>query len=654
MKKKYAILLLLLSVSTLTGCQKASVDIPLVSALSQQEIIDYYAKALDFSNISSKSNKKDGLVYLDCSEEEKERFTKFYNETFESQLKAKAYNNAFIIPSNQYNSFKTLIDDINLTNSAIKDIKKYQDYYYITVDYDTNMIESGTFNDNLKYLGINGALIENNGNIKLDETFMLVSNTKYQKYLANQTSTKSAILPEITKEQPQEEIKETEEKAEEIEKVEDVKEVNEEKQEQLLTTSQAAPVEEPIEQEETQKETIETNKVEETIEKEIEEEIKEIVPPIKAYRKSNINVGIFNKASGSSENTSAIMPPLSYVYTNDLSKNNICGNGIYPSGRFDLTNFGVNTLKQNGKIEITYVFEKDMLNENKISFNSYYINNYTLPYTNENIKQVPTFVEEEMKILLERIDRVIINKDIAGLFNGNLFEDKGASVLYGMLGKYNYIYNINTKLDKVHEEKQGTYLIEFTRTIELGTTYGSDTSIYEEKYYATIKQQDLLFKLSDFMLVERKCVKTPQPNIESLTQKRLASLNLKGEVSDKSKEEIQKLFDNLYKASTNRTLNDMYACYDDNTILLSSDKKEYFNSSLRNKLVKYGTWVKATYSGNVNEWLGGNNNQVELVCDETITYSNGKTLTMQNYYLVSNYFGKWVIDDVKEIESEAK
>ena len=53
----------------------------------------------------------------------------------------------------------------------------------------------------------------------------------------------------------------------------------------------------------------------------------------------------------------------------------------------------------------------------------------------------------------------------------------------------------------------------------------------------------------------------------------------------------------------------------------------------------------------MTEWIGGADNQVELITEEIIIYEGQDTAQyMQMYYLVSNLNNKWVIDEMKALE----
>jgi hypothetical protein len=135
--------------------------------------------------------------------------------------------------------------------------------------------------------------------------------------------------------------------------------------------------------------------------------------------------------------------------------------------------------------------------------------------------------------------------------------------------------------------------------------------------------------------------------------KRLASLVNSGVVDPADKEEIISLIETLYKGSTERDLDIMRPCFNTDTALLSSSRKEYLVSQLCNWLVEKGVDVQSTYTGFVSEWIGGTNEQAEFITQELIDYQGkDEGLYIKNYYLVSKYGDGWVIDDNKLVETK--
>ena len=197
------------------------------------------------------------------------------------------------------------------------------------------------------------------------------------------------------------------------------------------------------------------------------------------------------------------------------------------------------------------------------------------------------------------------------------------------------------------------YLLDFESTVQEGPKSSTTDGTYVLKGYLVVQQEDTEFHITDYLVTSMEMVSEPEIDTESTILKRLAALNLTGEVTDDAKTGIKELMSNLYKASTERQLQGMYDCFDTDTNLLSSTHREYLNAQLRSWLLKKGTNSSSTYTGVVSQWIGGADNQVEFFTNELIEY-NGHNLGlyMQNYYLVSNYDNKWVIDEMKVVESK--
>jgi hypothetical protein len=146
----------------------------------------------------------------------------------------------------------------------------------------------------------------------------------------------------------------------------------------------------------------------------------------------------------------------------------------------------------------------------------------------------------------------------------------------------------------------------------------------------------------------------------------LVALNLAGAVGDTEKQEVQELLNDWYNAGTLRVINasednpktftykgnevtvtkGMDDCFNSDTTMLASSKREYMNSEVRALLIKKGTDVTSEYTGLVTEWMGGYENQVEFTTEELISYDGqNEGEYMEVYYLVSKMEDEWVIDE---------
>lgn len=374
-------------------------------------------------------------------------------------------------------------------------------------------------------------------------------------------------------------------------------------------------------------------------------------------RKPSRDVTLFNTAAGMNLTQTAMMPSLSTIYSIPEAGDKISGYGIYPQGQFTLKTFGYDRSKMKGTATIRYVFKQELMDPTKIEFTNCYVTKLNLENTPEIDADaiIPEFVEVEAAKLLERSDRAISNNDISAMMNGKIYEDVGPAVLNASMREYSNKQRHMSKIkDIVGRDKEGKmFMVEFETTSQEGAIDSGTMGTYISTGYMVMQQVGTEFHITDYVITDYKMQKEPQIDTDSTILKRLASLNLTGEVTKDAKKGIGELMSKLYTASTERKLDGMYECFNTDINLLSSTRREYLNSQLRSLLVQHGTKVPAKYIGTIEQWIGGADNQVEFITNEIVDYYTiGEGVYMRNYYLVSRYDTAWVIDEMKIIESK--
>lgn len=574
--KKVAIVLLVASISnSLTGCGKSEniEDMPLVPALSQKEVIDYYKKSMEYDTIASRTVAPNVVTY-ELSEVTGTQKDFVLSETnrIESLIAQNDVANDSEMNKNIHQYIKYVLDDKVLARKEVVGVNEALGCYFVDIEYNISPQATGSFNSNIQYLGINGALVEDytTKEVYVDSAFMNNANKSISKYLL---------------EHP------------------------------YYVTKKSA---------------------------------------VEGVRQTPLDINLYNEVAGMSLTQTAIVPQLGMIY-NYPTDGSLGGYGIYPQGAFTLKNFGYNRNEMSGTAKLRYVFKKDLMEPTKIEFQNVYVTEYKLNNAPEIDEQTvaPNFVFQEAEKIVERADRAICNNDISALSNGKIFDDIGLSVLYGNMRNYCYNQKHMTKVNSILGRKDHMYLLDFESTVQEGAKSSTTAGTYKLKGYLVVQQEDTEFHITDYLITDMEMVKEPEIDTESTILKRLSALNLTGEVTESAKKEIKELMTNLYKNSTERKLDGMYECFDTDTNLLSSTHREYLNAQIRSWLLKKGTNSKSTYTGVVSQWIGGADNQVEFFTNELIEY-NGHNLGlyMQNYYLVSNYNNKWVIDEMKVVESK--
>lgn len=708
---------------TMTGCSSSFVtqsveNYPLVPALTEQEVIDYYAKALEYDAIVTRAvdETKVNLSYeIQPIAGQKEEVLKKLVSRAEQILSSDEYkyegDNAEIVPEDTYIYIKSILDNVKLTrtsNDSVVDIGQALGFYFVDVQYDISAQTSGKFTDKASLLGLNGVWLHTyDDSYKLDAGYMQTVMNKMNEYFYDNNEMRCAYFNPTD---------ETFEIVEGLSPTTYGLHIGEDRETAIDNTSspqQGLPSgtegdqsssENPLgtEGEEgtegTEGETTEGTEgtegeneqgaegetetpAEETVPESTPEPTQEPVVPsfdgevqagIISYtsqtpedRRPVLDSKLINSVVGSSLRQRSFVPDLKLVYE-PSSGDTLGGFGIYPEALSGLRAFGYDRESLNGKITLRYVFKDDISGSGKILGANIYVLSEEVAtgvnMTSGNVL-IPSYLEQEFKNLIERMDRVQCNVDISGMMNGNIYEDMGHAVLAGYKdsGARTLKHMSTIRQVVARDMENNSYLVEIETTVMDGPRSVDCYGTYRDKYYVVIQQQGDKFVISDMAKESRIMTEEPPLDVDKAIEKRLVALNLAGEVDDQTREEVRTLISELYTAGTNRILSTqevdgkmlkgMYECFNADPEMLSSKEKEYINSTLRNKLIKYGVDTKSVHSGYISEFIGGWDNQVEFTADELITYAGRDTgCYMQVYYLVSKMNDYWVIDERRIID----
>lgn len=622
--------LLVITSSSLTGCKSilpvSAVDLPLVAQLSQQEVVDYYKEQLSFDTVARRSLDVQEVTYeLHEVSAEKAAKLKSLTSTIEGYLNYVTYaggeETAKLLSESSYNYIKSYLNDMKLVNGKVSNINQALGYYFVDMEYEVVPAEIGTIECTASLLGLHGAFSKDyTGTDKINNVLMTKAAANLNTYYADNGINKTASFDTSNNS-----FSLSYNKLSELDFSQAVGSDN------IDMKSRLCPV-----------------------------DTKEV-----------------NRVAGASISQSAYMPKLDIVYKVPGSSDGISGVGIFPSGAGGLKKFGYDRSKMNGKVTLRYTFKQDGSNpEEVLGVGVYPVESEIvsgISVDTDNVV-VPDFLMTEFSKLIESSDRAISNGDLAALMSGSIYSDCGPAILRGYESNYvNLLRNMSTIRRVVARDiEKNAYLLEVETIRQEGAREADNFGTYRDKSYVVVEQLGDEFIITDKLTINRQMTKEPAINPDSAVSKRLVALNLAGEISDENKESIKELLSDLYKAGTARVLNGpkeakingqkvtlekgMYDCFNSDVTMLSSDKKEYMNSLLRNILTKKGTDVDATYNGVVTEWIGGADNQAEVMTEEVVSYGKkgNKGQYMQVYYLMSKMNDTWVIDDMKIIQSEEK
>lgn len=614
----------------MVGCKSvigtSAVDLPLVAQLSEQEVVDYYKEQLSFDTVASRNLDIDEISY-----ETKEVTGELANKLKQLTSEIEGYLNyvtyvggdeaSRLLSESDFNYIKSYLNDMKLVNGSVQGINQALGYYFVDMEYDIESAAIGYPEWSYSLLGLHGAFTQDyTGADTINTVLMTKAAANLNTYYTNNGINKTASYDSSTNN-----FSMSYNKLSELDFSQSVGSDN------INMSERLCPVD-----------TTEVNKI-----------------------------------AGSSLAQSAYMPQLSMVYKVPNSSDGISGAGIFPCGAGGLKKFGYDRSQMNGKLTLRFAFKQDTENpESILGAGIYPVQSEIvsgISVDTDNVV-VPDFLMTEFEKLIDSSDRAISNCDLAALMSGNLYSDCGPAILRGYESNYvNLLRNMSTIRRVVARDMDSnSYLLEVETLRQEGTKDRDTYGTYRDKSYVVVEQLGNQFIITDKLTLTRQMTKEPSINPDSAVQKRLAALNLAGEVSEENKVEIKELLDDLYKAGTAKVLNGpketkidgqkvnlekgLYDCFNSDTSMLASDKKEYMNSLLRNILTKQGTDVESTYKGTVTQWVGGADNQAELMTEEVVLYGKkgNKGQYMQVYYLVSKMNDTWVIDDMKIIESEEK
>lgn len=701
-KKAVAIALAAALIVSTSGCQMNIVGtdaakIPLQPALTQQEVIDYYAKALDYDTVVSRAVETNKNTYVVNPVENVEKRKQVEDALAETTklLQTPDYtateDTQQYLSDSLYNYVRAALNDKLLTNGQIKEMSQALGYYFVDVEYDISAAPTGTFKPAASLLGMNGAFhyqettntdyIDNlyvsraiNGlndyytanNLGLEAKY----DTATQLFSISQKQASTSESGANTNSQPANgDAGETTGNLDNTEvPVTSTPETTSEANTAPDTTSDAASAPD------TASESSETSTLETPSESQTGTTGSSTYKM--APRTTGVDLNLLDKVVGYG-NYSSYVPKLDMVHEQTPNTSGICGIGLYPSGSFGLANFGFDRDQLSGKCTLRFLFKEELTNPSNLSCENIYVKYYQIDsgINAENDNNIPDFLKTEFESLIERADRAVANVDITGLINGNIFNDIGMGVLVGYTSNFGNVTRQISTLRRIisRDIEKNSYLVEIERYRTEGAKSADVYASYKDTINAVIEQDGDQFVITDWIVMDRQLVTEPDINPDSETAKRIVSLGLTGEVSEENKTAVSGLLNDLYTASSYRILNGpqtvdngtadtaddvtvykgMYDCFDSNVEMLSSSKKEELNANIRSLLVKFGTGTSATMNGAITQWIGGADNQVELTTEEVINYQGrDEGVYMTCYYLMSNMENEWVIDDIQILSKE--
>ena len=732
-KKIAAMMAIIAVVSTATGCSTTftSEDVrgySLVNQLSRQEVIDYYAKALEYDSVVTKNitlhttdyekraitaEKADELKKIVASAEEvlanEEYEADIVRETDDTNIILEPDKNNSVISKNLFDYIKSSIDGYKLSDGEVTDITGALGYYFVDVEYNVSAAETGTLKETSDMMGLDGVYKSTwDGGYEIDKSYLNTAKAILNNYFIENELFYAADYTEdglitITVGSPSEadttkkpskytnrgnSTSAAQNNAGNTGNESSENSDNSENENGANTApngantapnggNDSAPDDNTsakANDEEDVSDIVENTKpsadladhgIPEVDNGKGDTIVSNSVTPDK--RKVHLDIEFINRLVGASLNQSSFLPELSLVYEPKYS-GGISGYGIYPEGSNGLRIFGYNRDELSGKLKIRYVLKDTVDGTGRIEVMQAYVNSIDINTgfdVSDQSVVIPEFLNTELEKVIERQDRVQANCDLAGMMNGDIYEDKGYAILRGYKNNCSNTLKYMSTIRQVlaRDTANNAYLLDVETTIVDGDKTADKYATFRDRSYVVIQQLGDEFIITDSVRISRTTEVEPEIDPDSAVAKRIVALNLSGVVSDEAKTGIKGLLSNLYTADTNRVLNGpkeitvngnekltiekgMYDCFNSDVTMLSTEDREYMNSTLRNVLIKYGASVKSVHTGTVTEWIGGYTNQAEFTTEELVSYNGIQDgWYMRVYYLVSKMEDEWVIDE---------
>lgn len=624
MKKRHltkAVALLSVASLSLTGCNSfISEDVasyPLAATMTSAELVDYYAKALEYDSVVSRNvNVHETRYEVRDIEGEKSELLKDLASQCEAILGLNEYKpteeSLKLVSNDTYNYVKGVIDNEVLSDGKVQNITGALGYYFVDIQYNISSKQPGTFKDAVNIVGLNGAFHKDYlGNYIVDEQYMSVIVSRLNEYYYSNGINKCAtydanastikvlnntapiVSNEYAEVNPAGEYNEQSDITDNIDNIDNTDIVDESTEDSNDTTGDILNAPGDENEQDTDISDIETTETSEDSELSTEdtdnnsEEIEateEVLPvtPVEEEsvqntaseiresttnytivtpdsRRLQLNTALINKIIGSSAGEAAMIPNLDMIYIKPGTEGNISGLGIYPAGDDGLKTFGFNRDELAGTITLRYVFKDDSEGSGDIlGVNIYAIEEEITNGINmsSNNVLIPEFLQSEFEQMIEKADRVMVNNDLAGMLSGNIFEDIGVGILRGYKDKSTGIQKYMSTIRQIinRDTANNSYLLEVETTTIEGARDVDSYGTYKDISYVVIQQQGNKFVITDWCRVSRTMTNEPAIDPDSNVQKRLIALNLAGTISDDSKDDIKVLLGNLYTAGTNRLL----------------------------------------------------------------------------------------------------
>lgn len=629
------LVLLLLSSVMLTSCSGTSTkdltELPLVDRASSAEIRNYYKEAIKVKDISQMtiSPAVETGEFREVSDEEMNILLEELSRV-ETLISSNTYEQDDYLDTNTYNNLKIFLDDRTYTRSEIVFSGAQREKFTLDVQYIGQVKDEGKVKLDAKYLGVHGIF-------RKDKDGLCYKDQLYVDKIEKAIKEEQELL---AKKQEAGIIDTT---------VANQTESSTSKVSNTESTSTATPSTTTLTNSNTDT-SLDPNLLASFSAGESSTSIN--VLDLADY--GEVNLKVYNNIFGSSLNETAFVPTLDMIFTPSENGSKLGGYGIYKQGSL-MGDFGINPKKLNSVVTIRYIFDRDIADETQIKLYGAYVREMEmegLPEFEDEL--LPQFVMSSIEQMIDRADRLRNNNDVTGLASGSVYSNLRNTILFGTLNngtKVNTLSSISRYLSRSNNQ----YLVEVKSLSEEDNMYDKlGQGRYEDTYLVLLEQQllDDSFVIIDWVRTNRKFIEEPPFEYTSSIDKRYSYLSLEGTTPDDIKPSIKEFFQTQIENANAKEWTAYYQNINHDTDMLGKTERDSIYLTTKQWCERMGSEKQYQYYGAIVNWIGGTT-QVEFTTEELIIYPEiNKAQWMTNYYVVSSYEDKWVIDELTNLDME--
>lgn len=372
------------------------------------------------------------------------------------------------------------------------------------------------------------------------------------------------------------------------------------------------------------------------------------------------NVEMYNDVFGSSLSQIARMPDISEVLEVSSNDGSFGGYGIYSQGNEIGAGTGNPDYFGDAKSELTlrYVFScnelRDTCDIQKIIVKGYKLN-VELPIEEAVVSDA---VNREIKMILDRSDRAILNDDLEALASQRIYDNGRVAMYWGTYNNAAHITKRITSIDNFVGRQTSAgenryFIIADTYNAERVRGDGEQVGVYNDKYWMllTLSGQTDEFVISDYVLISRELIKEPENTTTDKYKNLIQALSVDSNITEDTKTKLDGILDELIKNMQAVDTDAITAMVHKVDNVTSDYDLTKVVGQIKSNVLARGKSKKVEVTNAVKNYITGNDVQVEAIIEELIDYNDGYAMSSDVYCMFAKENDEWHIQEIRYIES---